>query len=121
MSRARYRRADDDAWERLKERPTPRAMSRMARARRWLSLHLTGNRQRYRNWLNRRALLRGKSPLPERLTRPVRSSLPVYRQRVNPATGRPRRDDREIGRVTDRELARLAPQHQRDASRGRPR
>lgn len=71
-------------------------------------LRMTGNRQRYRNWLNRRAMRRGKSPLPERLARPVRSSVPVYRNRVNPATGRPRRDDKQIGRVKDRSLARMA-------------
>jgi hypothetical protein len=69
-------------------------MSRTARARRWLRLHLTGNRQRYRNWLNRRARARGKAPLPDRVTRGAGSRTPVYRNRVNPATGRPRWTDR---------------------------
>lgn len=65
-------------------------------------------RCRYRNWLNRRAIIRGRSPLPERLTRPLRSSLPVYRNRVSPATGRPRRDDRQLGKTMDRSLAQRA-------------
>ena len=80
-----------------------------------------GGRQGYRNWLNRRAVLRGRSPLPERLTRPVRSSLPVYRDRINPATGRPHRDDRALGRTSDASLSRLAPQRQRDAQAARQR
>jgi hypothetical protein len=69
-------------------------MSRTARAKRWLRLHLTGNRQRYRNWLNRRARARGKTPLPDRVTRGAGSRVPGYRNRVNPATGRPRWTDR---------------------------
>ena len=81
-------------------------MSRTARAKRWLRLHLTGNRQRYRNWLNRRTRARGKTPLPDRVTRAAGSRVPGYRNRVNPATGRPRRDDRVIGRVKDQSLAR---------------
>ena len=75
---------------------------RESRAKRWVRRHATGNRQRVRNWLNRRAVTRGRSPLPERLTRPVRSSLPGYRNRVNPATGCPRRDDRQLGKARDR-------------------
>jgi hypothetical protein len=79
--------------------------SRATRIKRRLRYYATGNRQRYRNWLNRRAVTRGKSPLPERLTRPLRSSAPVYRNRVNRATGRPHRDDRELGKSMDRSLA----------------
>lgn len=54
---------------------------------------IQGTRQQYRNWLNGRAHARGKAPLPDRATRAVGSRTPVYRNRVNPATGRPRRDD----------------------------
>ena len=53
-------------------------MSRTARAKRWLRLHLTGNRQRYRNWLNRRARARGKSPLPDRVTQAAGSRVPEH-------------------------------------------
>lgn len=89
----------------------------MSNFRRWFRLHATGNRQRCRNWLNRRAMRRGKSPLPERITRPVRSSAPLYRNRVNPGTGRPHRDDRQIGRVQDRSLARMRAQRAPGAHR----
>jgi hypothetical protein len=88
----------------------------MSDFRRWARLHATGNRQRIRNWLNRRALDRGRAPLPDRMTRPL-SSLPVYRNRVNPATGRPRRDDGRINQLIDRDLARRAPQRSRGRSR----
>lgn len=81
-------------------------MSRTARAKRWLRLHLTGNRQRYRNWLNRRARARGKAPLADRATRGAGSRMPGYRNRVNPATGRPRRDDRQSSPVKDQAPAR---------------
>ena|SRR6185437_13193291 len=50
-----------------------------------------GSRQRYRNWLSRRARVRGRTPLPDRVTRAVGSRTPVYRNRTDPATGRPRR------------------------------
>ena len=66
-------------------------------ARRWVRLHATGNRQRVRNWLNRRAVARGRTPLPDRITRGAASRIPGYRNRVNPATGRPRWTDRSDG------------------------
>ena len=92
-------------------------MTRTAQAKRWVRTHATGNRQRARNWLNRRAIKRGKSPLPERLARPVRSSVPVYRNRVNRATGRPHRDDRRLGRAKDRSLAQRASRGRQGRSR----
>ena len=52
-----------------------------------------GTRQQYRNWLNRRAIARGKGPLPGRVTSAIGSRTPVYRNRINPATGRRRRDE----------------------------
>ena len=58
---------------------------------------ISGGRQRYRNWLNRRARVRGRAPLPDRLTRCIGSRLPVVRDRINPATGRPRWTDRSDG------------------------
>lgn len=67
---------------------------------------MAGNRTRYRNWLNRRARARGKVPLPDRIMRGF-SSLPVYRSRLNPATGRPHRDDKPIGAVQDGAMARM--------------
>lgn len=77
---------------------------------------VAGNRQRYRNWLNRRAWERGKVPLPDRATRRF-SSLPVYRNRVNPATGRPRHDDRQLGRTQDRAMAWAKEARDRRAAR----
>jgi hypothetical protein len=61
----------------------------------------------YRNYRNRRFLETGKGFWVERHTRRLRSSLPVYRDRINPATGRARRDDAEIGRRADAAAARL--------------
>lgn len=79
---------------------------------------VAGTRQRYRNWLNRRAWERGKVPLPDRTTRRF-SSLPVYRNRVNPATGRPRRDDRQLGRTQDQAMARAREARDLKAARAR--
>jgi hypothetical protein len=57
------------------------------------------------NWRRRRFLETGKGYAVERATRGARSSLPVWRDRINPATGRPRRDDAEIFRRRDAALA----------------
>jgi hypothetical protein len=59
------------------------------------------------NWRRRRFAETGKGYAVERATRGVRSSLPVYRDRVNPATGRPRSDDAELYRRRDAALARM--------------
>lgn len=63
------------------------------------------------NWHRARRRLKtlrtGKGFAFERATRGVRSSLPIYRNRVNPATGRPRRDDREVYQRKDAAFARL--------------
>lgn len=58
-------------------------------------------------WRRRRFLETGKGYAAERATRGIRSSLPVYRDRINPATGRPRSDDAEIFRRRDAALATL--------------
>ena len=81
---------------------------------------------RFWNWRNRRTLDRGKRDLPARAGDQIRSRTPVVRSRVNPATGRPHRDDRNMGRLSDQSLARMAPQRRRDAqaagrTRGRTR
>ena len=81
--------------------------------------HISGARQQYRNWLNTRARARGKAPLPDRVTRAVTSRVPGYRNRVNPATGRPRRDDRQAGRVRDGALARALEARRIAAARQR--
>ena len=51
---------------------------------------------RYRNWLSGRYWARGngKAPLPDRVSRAVGSRTPVYRNRIDPAHGRPRWTDR---------------------------
>jgi hypothetical protein len=59
------------------------------------------------NWRRRRFVETGKGYALDRATRSMRSSLPVYRDRVNPATGRPRRDDAEVYRRRDAALARM--------------
>jgi hypothetical protein len=59
------------------------------------------------NYRRRRYLETGKGFVLERRTRRLRSSLPVYRNRINPATGRPRRDDGEVYRRRDAAFARL--------------
>jgi hypothetical protein len=105
--------------------------SRTQRVKRWVRLHATGNRQRARNWLNRRARARGKAPLPDRITRAVGSRVPVYRDRISPATGRPRWTDRSDGALTrwrasrpgpiaDRDLALTRALARRERPQGRP-
>ena len=64
-------------------------------------------RGQYRNYRNQRFLQTGKGFWVERHTRRLRSSLPVYRDRINPATGRPRRDDTELYRRMDASAARM--------------
>jgi hypothetical protein len=83
-----------------------------------LSVHVSNARHRatrplrtasgsLRNWRNRRFLETGKGFRVERATRGLRSSLPVYRNRINRATGRPRRDDAEVYRRRDEAFARM--------------
>jgi hypothetical protein len=62
------------------------------------------------NWRRRRFLQTGKGFVAERATRRLRSSLPIYRNRINPATGRPRRDDVMIYVKRDEGLGRLREQ-----------
>lgn len=62
------------------------------------------------NWRRRRFAETGKGYRAERATRRLRSSAPVYRDRVNPATGRARRDDAELYRRRDAALARMREQ-----------
>lgn len=54
----------------------------------------TATYTRYRNWLSTRYHARGNGvrPLPDRVGNAVSSRTPVYRNRISPATGRPRRD-----------------------------
>ena len=77
---------------------------------------------RYRNWLSTRYHARGtgKAPLPDRVSQAVTARAPVVRNRVNPATGRPRWTDRSDGDLTrwsaDRDRPQ-APSRQRGRSR----
>jgi hypothetical protein len=59
------------------------------------------------NWRRRRFLETGRGFRAERATRRARSSLPVYRNRINPGTGRPRRDDVRVYAARDRGFARM--------------
>ena len=64
---------------------------------------------RISNWRNRRAIARGKRDLPAKAADQVRSRTPVLRDRIDPSTGRPNRDARDMGRLSDKSLARMAP------------
>ena len=68
---------------------------------------LRSARGSYRNYRNRRFLQTGKGFWLERHTRRLRSSLPVYRDRINKGTGRPHRDDAELGRRMDAAAKRM--------------
>jgi hypothetical protein len=57
------------------------------------------------NWRHRRAMVRGRAALPDRWAQQARSHVPVYRDRINPATGRPHRDDGLMARSRDEGLA----------------
>ncbi len=61
---------------------------------------------RFWNWRNQKARARGRRDVPARVGAQVRSRTPVLRNRVSPATGRPHRDDRHMGRLSDQSLAR---------------
>jgi len=56
----------------------------------------TATYTQYRNWLSKRYHARGngKAPLPDRIGQTVGSRTPGYRNRINPAHGRPRWTDR---------------------------
>jgi hypothetical protein len=75
--------------------------------------HIQGARGRFSNWRNQRAWDRGGRDLPCRAGDQARSRTPVVRNRINPATERPHRDDRQLGRTADRSLARMAPARRR--------
>lgn len=82
---------------------------------------ISGTRTGLSNWRNQRTLDRGRRPRTTQAADAVRSSAPVYRNRVNPATGRPHRDDRSMGRTSDQSLARMAPQRRADREQARTR
>lgn len=65
-----------------------------------------GARQQFRNSRNQRARNRGRRDLPARTGDQIRSRTPVVRDRINRGTGRPHRDDRNSGRLSDQALAR---------------
>ncbi len=60
----------------------------------------------FRNRRNARTIRRGKRDLPAKAGDQIRSRTPVVRDRINRGTGRPHRDDRMLGRVSDQSLAR---------------
>jgi hypothetical protein len=66
---------------------------------------------RFSNARNRRAVARGRRPLMERAGSRIAAKMPLYRNRINRATGRPHRDDAAHGRLTDQSLARLRDAH----------
>ena len=67
--------------------------------------HVQGSRTRFWNWRSQKAFARGRRDVPARTGDQLRSRVPVYRDRVNPATGRQHRDDVRLGRSMDGALA----------------
>jgi hypothetical protein len=96
-----------NAWHRAAGHRIQEARGRLSNAR--------AARGRLSNARAARARQRGRRDLPRRAADNIRSSAPVYRNRVDPSTGRPNRDSRQIGRTIDESLARMAPQRRRDA------
>lgn len=75
---------------------------------------------RFWNWRNQKARERGRRDIAARAGDQVRSRTPVMRARINPGTGRPHRDDRRMGRLSDQSLARFK-RTTPSAARGRSR
>ena len=75
---------------------------------------ISGARMGVSNWRNQRTLERGRRPRTTQAADAARSSVPLYRDRINPGTGRPHRDDRQLGRTSDASLARMAPRVRAD-------
>jgi hypothetical protein len=61
---------------------------------------------RWHNWRNGAAIERGRAPRLDGAVAAVTSRAPVVRDRVNPATGRKRRDDAMMHRSRNEGLAR---------------
>lgn len=84
----------------------PAARTRVSNAwHRAAGRHVQGGRARFWNWRSQKAFARGRRDIPARAADQVRSRVPVYRDRVNPATGRRHRDDVRLGRGMDQGLA----------------
>ena len=78
-------------------------------------------RERFsRNERNRRTIERGKAPRQERVAAEVKSRTPIIRNRVNPATGRPHRDDVRLHKGRDENLAHWKQARNRAAAGERP-
>lgn len=75
---------------------------------------IQGARGQLANTRAARAHQRGRRDLPRRTADTLRSSLPVVRNRIDPATGHPNRDSRHLGRTTDASLARMKATRERD-------
>ena len=83
------------------------------------TLHYSPPAIRLAEWRARRDRLRGTRDAAARAGDAIRSRTPVLRDRQNPASGRPHRDDQRVGRAIDRSLARKAPQRRQDARAAR--
>ena len=78
---------------------------------------------RWHNWRNGAAIERGRAPRLDGAIAAVTSRTPVVRDRINPATGRRRRDDAMMHRSGSDGLARMKATRDREAGRapvGRP-
>jgi hypothetical protein len=73
---------------------------------------------RYWNARNTRAIARGRGPVRSRAAAQVTSRTPVVRDRINPATGSPRRDDARMNRLGDQSLARFKANREARSTRG---
>jgi hypothetical protein len=79
-------------------------------------------RNRFQSWAGnrrnesiRKMYERGKLPRRDVAASEVASRAPGYRNRTNPATGRPHRDDARLTRTRNEELARLKQARDRAA------
>jgi hypothetical protein len=66
---------------------------------------------RIRNWRNQRTIERGRMPRWERVTAEVKSRMPVYRNRINPAHGNKHREDARLHRTGNEGLKRMKETH----------
>lgn len=76
---------------------------------------------RFWNWRGQKARERGRRDIAARIGDQVRSRTPVVRSQINRGTGRPHRDDRHMGRLSDQSLARFRQRLPATRTQGRSR
>jgi hypothetical protein len=77
---------------------------------------IDGARQQASNEKNRKTIARGKAPRRDWVADEVKSRTPIYRKRINPATGRPHTDDRMMHGVRNEGLGKMKRSDDRAAA-----